>query len=156
MKATKMWASMRCSAGDCLGDTQPSRLLAALFLWRHAGTQRPSRAHRTRRPKTLPVILSPEEVATFLAAVESRRDRVALTTAYATGLRASEVVGLRICDIDSSRMVIHVVNGKGGKQRYVMLSPKLLGKTRLLLPTKLLRADARAPLTLCANIGTSC
>ena len=83
-----------------------------------------------RRPKTLPVILSPEEVARFLEAVPSRRDRVALTTAYATGLRASEVVGLRICDIDSARMVIHVTNGKGGKQRYVMLSPSLLGILR--------------------------
>jgi integrase/recombinase XerD len=76
------------------------------------------------------VILSPEEVAAFLEAVPTVRDRVALTTAYATGLRASEVVGLRIQDIDKSRMVIHVVNGKGGKQRYVMLSPKLLGILR--------------------------
>jgi integrase len=74
--------------------------------------------------------LSPEEVAAFLEAVPNRRDRVALMTAYATGLRASEVTGLRIQDIDSSRMVIHVVNGKGGKQRYVMLSPKLLGILR--------------------------
>src|SRR5215471_386707 len=90
----------------------------------------PERIPYARRPKTLPVILSPEEVAAFLEAVPSRRDRVALTTAYATGLRASEVTGLRICDIDSSRMVIHVVNGKGGKQRYVMLSPKLLGILR--------------------------
>jgi integrase/recombinase XerD len=90
----------------------------------------PERIAYARRPKTLPVILSPEEVATFLEAVESRRDRVALTTAYATGLRASEVVGLRICDIDRARMVIHVANGKGGKQRYVMLSPKLLGILR--------------------------
>jgi integrase/recombinase XerD len=90
----------------------------------------PERIAYARRPKTLPVILSPEEVATFLEAVPSRRDRVALTTAYATGLRASEVVGLRICDIDSARMVIHVANGKGGKQRYVMLSPKLLGILR--------------------------
>jgi integrase/recombinase XerD len=90
----------------------------------------PQRIAYARRPKTLPVILSPEEVAAFLEAVPSVRDRVALTTAYATGLRASEVVGLRIEDIDSSRMVIHVVNGKGGKQRYVMLSPKLLGILR--------------------------
>ena len=90
----------------------------------------PERIAYARRPKTLPVILSPEEVATFLEAVPSRRDRVALTAAYATGLRASEVTGLRIQDIDSSRMVIHVVNGKGGKQRYVMLSPKLLGILR--------------------------
>ena len=90
----------------------------------------PERIPYARRPKTLPVVLSPEEVARFLEAVPSRRDRVALTTAYATGLRASEVAGLRIQDIDSSRMVIHVVNGKGGKQRYVMLSPKLLGILR--------------------------
>jgi integrase/recombinase XerD len=90
----------------------------------------PERIAYARRPKTLPVILSPEEVAAFLEAVPSRRDRVALTTAYATGLRASEVVGLRICDIDSARMVIRVANGKGGKQRYVMLSPKLLGILR--------------------------
>jgi integrase/recombinase XerD len=90
----------------------------------------PERIAYARRSKTLPVILSPEEVATFLEAVPSRRDRVALTTAYATGLRASEVTGLRIQDIDSSRMVIHVANGKGGKQRYVMLLPKLLGILR--------------------------
>jgi integrase/recombinase XerD len=90
----------------------------------------PERIAYARRPKTVPVILSPEEVATFLEAVECRRDRVALTTAYATGMRRSEVVGLRNQDIDSSRMVIFVANGKGGKQRYVMLSPKLLGILR--------------------------
>jgi site-specific recombinase XerD len=90
----------------------------------------PERIPYARRRKTVPVILSPEEVAAFLEAVESRRDRVALTTAYATGLRASEVVTLRIHDIDSSRMVILVANGKGGKQRYVMLSPTLLSILR--------------------------
>jgi len=90
----------------------------------------PERIPYARRPKTVPVILSPEEVAAFLEAVESRRDRVALTTAYATGLRASEVLALRIQDIDSSRMVIFVANGKGGKQRYVMLSLTLLGILR--------------------------
>ena len=90
----------------------------------------PERIPYARRPKTLPVILSPEEVACFLEAVEKRRDRVALTTAYATGLRAKEVVSVRIQDIDRSRMLIHVVNGKGGKQRFVMLSPILLGILR--------------------------
>jgi integrase/recombinase XerD len=90
----------------------------------------PERIAYARRAKKVPVILSPEEVATFLEAVPTRRDRVALTTAYATGLRASEVVGLRLCDIDTDRMVVHVANGKGGKQRYVMLSPKLLGILR--------------------------
>lgn len=90
----------------------------------------PERIPYARVPKTLPVILSPEEVARFLEAVENRRDRVALTTAYATGLRAKEVLSVRIQDIDSSRMVIHVVHGKGAKQRYVMLSPILLGILR--------------------------
>jgi site-specific recombinase XerD len=74
----------------------------------------PERIAYARRPKTLPVVLSPEEVATFLGAVPNRKDRVALTTAYATGLRASEVVGLRIQDIDSSRMVIRWRSGVGG------------------------------------------
>jgi site-specific recombinase XerD len=83
-----------------------------------------------RVPKTLPVILSQQEVARFLEAVDGLRPRVALTTAYATGLRASEVVALRIEDIDSSRMLIRVQHGKGGKQRYVMLSPTLLGILR--------------------------
>lgn len=83
-----------------------------------------------RVPKTLPVILSQQEVARFLEAVDGLRTRVALTTAYATGLRASEVVALRIEDIDSSRMLIRVQRGKGGNQRYVMLSPTLLGILR--------------------------
>lgn len=90
----------------------------------------PERIPYARRLKTVPLILSREEVAAFLEAVPIRRDRVALTTAYATGVRSSEVVWLRVQDIDSSRMTIHVANGKGGKQRYVMLSPTLLGILR--------------------------
>ena len=90
----------------------------------------PERIPYARRPKTLPVILSPEEVACFLEAVRCCRNRVALTTAYAAGLRAKEVVAVRVEDIDSRRMVIRVVHGKGGKQRYIMLSPTLLGILR--------------------------
>jgi integrase/recombinase XerD len=90
----------------------------------------PERIPYARRPKTVPIVLSPKEVALFLEAVEGRRPRVALTTAYGTGLRASEVVAVRIQDIDSSRMLIRVENGKGGKQRYVMLSSTLLGILR--------------------------
>ena len=72
------------------------------------------------------MVLSADEVVRFLEAVPSLRTRTALTTAYAAGLRASEAVGLKINDIDSGRMVIRVEHGKGGKDRYVMLSAQLL------------------------------
>ncbi|HCK84073.1 MAG TPA: integrase [Hyphomonadaceae bacterium] len=86
----------------------------------------PERIAQPRRPKTLPVVLSPDEVVRFLQAVSSVKHRTALTTAYAAGLRAAETLGLTIGDIDSARMLIHVRKGKGGKDRYVMLSPQLL------------------------------
>jgi integrase/recombinase XerD len=79
-----------------------------------------------RKPQKLPVILSPEEVAHFLECVRSRKHRVILTVCYAAGLRISEAVRLKASAIDSQRMVIHVEEGKGRKDRYVMLSPKLL------------------------------
>ena len=65
-----------------------------------------------------------------LSALWQQKTRAALTTAYAAGLRASEVVGLKLADIDSGRMVIRVEHGKGGKDRYVMLSAQLLGILR--------------------------
>lgn len=79
-----------------------------------------------KEQKRLPVVLSREEVAQFLNAACHLKTRAILTTAYATGLRVSELVGLRVEDIDSRRMVIRVRQGKGRKDRYVMLSPKLL------------------------------
>ncbi|MBV8459201.1 MAG: site-specific integrase [Acetobacteraceae bacterium] len=79
-----------------------------------------------RAQRKLPVVLSAEEVVRFLKAVPGFKSRVALTTAYATGLRLSEVVALKVSAIDSQRMVILVENGKGGKDRYVMLSVQLL------------------------------
>jgi site-specific recombinase XerD len=79
-----------------------------------------------RKRRQLPVILSIDEIAPFLAAVPSLKHRTALMTAYAAGLRVSEVVHLKIDDIDSSRMLIRVEQGKGGRDRYVMLSPQLL------------------------------
>ena len=81
-------------------------------------------------PRKLPVVLSADEVVQFLEAVSSLKSRAALTTAYAAGLRASEVAGLRIEDIDSARGVIQVRHGKGAKDRNVMLSPQLLGILR--------------------------
>jgi len=79
-----------------------------------------------RQPRTLPVILSLAEVAQFLSAITNLKHRAALMTAYAAGLRVSEVVNLKVTDIDSQRMVIRVQQGKGRKDRYVMLSPQLL------------------------------
>jgi len=83
-----------------------------------------------REPQKLAVVLSTEEVVRFLEAVPGLKCRAALTTAYAAGLRASEVASLKVADIDSSRMVIRVELGKGGRDRYVMLSPQLLGIPR--------------------------
>jgi site-specific recombinase XerD len=90
----------------------------------------PERIPYARQPRKLPVILSADEIVRFLEAVSSLKCRAALTTAYAAGLRASEVAGLKVADIDSARGVIIVRHGKGGKDRNVMLSPQLLGVLR--------------------------
>ncbi|HEX6015051.1 MAG TPA: tyrosine-type recombinase/integrase, partial [Geminicoccaceae bacterium] len=79
-----------------------------------------------RKADPLPVILSQDEVARLLTAVPNRKMRTLLTTVYAAGLRVSEAVGLKVGDIDSARMVIHVREGKGRRDRHVMLSPQLL------------------------------
>jgi integrase/recombinase XerD len=70
-----------------------------------------------KEPKKLPVVLSGQEIVRFLQAVPGLRNRAALTTAYGAGLRVSEVAALKVDDIDSSRMVIRVEHGKGGKDR---------------------------------------
>jgi len=77
-------------------------------------------------PRKLPVVLSPQEVARFLDAAPGLKYKAALSVAYGAGLRVSEVVALKVSDIDSKRMVIRIEQGKGHKDRYVMLSPHLL------------------------------
>lgn len=79
-----------------------------------------------RKEKKLPVALSIGEVMRFLDAIPNLKHRAILMTAYSAGLRTSEVARLRVSDIDSERMVIRIEQGKGNKDRYVMLSPKLL------------------------------
>lgn len=79
-----------------------------------------------REPRRLPVVLSVEEVARLLAAAPGLRNQAALAVAYGAGLRVAEVVSLKVGHIDSERMLIHVEQGKGDKDRYVMLSPMLL------------------------------
>ena len=90
----------------------------------------PERIVYARTPRKLPSILSADEVVRFLEAVSSLKTRVALTTAYAAGLRASEAVSLQVADIDSGRMVLQVRHGKGAKDRTVMLSAALLAILR--------------------------
>jgi site-specific recombinase XerD len=80
--------------------------------------------------KKLRVVLSKQEVARFLGAVDNLKHRMVLTVCYATGLRISEAVRLTPAAIDSKRMVIRVEQGKGRKDRYVMLPPTLLDMLR--------------------------
>ena len=109
-------------------ETVRQRLAALRFFytktlkraWSIAETPYPKRAFR------LPTILSQEEVAQLIDAALTPYHRTLLMTLYATGLRRAELARLKVTDIDSQRMVIHVQGGKGRKDRDVMLSPKLL------------------------------
>jgi integrase/recombinase XerD len=88
-----------------------------------------------KKPKRVPVVLSRDEVLKFLQCILSRKQRMLLTTMYATGMRVGEAVELSVNDIDSRRMTILVSRGKGNKQRLVPLSPKLLTELRLFWQT---------------------
>ena len=79
-----------------------------------------------REPRRAPTVLSPEEVARLLAAAPGVKYKAALGVAYGAGLRVSEVVALKVSDIDNERMLLRVEQGKGQKDRFVMLSPQLL------------------------------
>ena len=81
-------------------------------------------------PRTLPVVLSREEVGRLIAAAPNLKYQTALSIAYGTGLRTSEVIALKVSDIDSQRMTLRVEQGKGDKDRYAMLSPVLLERLR--------------------------
>jgi site-specific recombinase XerD len=84
-----------------------------------------------REPRRLPVVLSPQEVVRLLDAAPGLKYKAALSIAYGAGLRASEIISLKIADIDSDRMVIRVEQGKGSKDRYVILSEHLLKLLRV-------------------------
>ncbi len=103
--------------------------VAALRFFFTVTLDRPEMArHLTfvREPRKMPVVLSPEEVARLLEAAPGPKYRAALSAAYAAGLRVSEVVALKVSDIDSERLLLRIEQGKGRKDRYAMLSPKLL------------------------------
>src|SRR5689334_1131878 len=82
--------------------------------------------HVVHEPRKLPVVLSPEEIARLLNAAPGLKYKAALSVAYGAGLRAAEVVALKIADVDSKRIILRVEQGKGGRDRNVMLSPHLL------------------------------
>jgi integrase/recombinase XerD len=94
---------------------------------------RPDLVHRltiVRQPRRLPDVLSVEEVALLLQAAPGPKYKAAFATAYGAGLRVSEVVALKVGDIDSERMLLRVEQGKGRKDRHAMLSPQLLDQLR--------------------------
>jgi len=92
--------------------------------------QRMTKMRSVRVPRTLPVVLSRNEAARLIASAGNLKYQAALSVAYGAGLRASEVVGLKVGDIDGERMVLRVERGKGRKDRYAMLSPVLLERLR--------------------------
>ena len=98
-------------------STQPKRLDTAVLFQDHAWTRQDIVNHTQfiHVPRKLPVVLSPEEVARFLDAAPGLKYKVALSVAYGAGLRVSEVVALKVSDIDSKRMVIRIEQGKGHK-----------------------------------------
>lgn len=134
-----------------LTDEQVRQYVASMTLERHLSTstvnvavnafrflyhgvlgREPSRfgIPRTRRPRRLPQVLSREEVQRLLAIRQNRKHHVMLLTAYATGVRLNELLHLRVSDVDSGRMVVRVEQGKGARDRYTILSPRLLAALR--------------------------
>lgn len=108
-----------------------------------------------KRPKKLPSVLGPEEVARLLEAARPGREQMLLRTAYACGLRLSEVLHVQVTDIDGSRMLVHVRQGKGNKDRLVPLSARLLAELRdywrRFRPVPWLFGNARQQGPICAG-----
>ena len=88
------------------------------------------RMQPVRVPRILPVVLSPDEVRRLIEAAGNLKHQTALSVAYGAGLRASEVVALKVTDVDSQRMTLRIEQGKGRRDRYAMLSPVLLERLR--------------------------
>jgi site-specific recombinase XerD len=127
-----------------------SAVSALRFLFR-VTLERPDLARRltvVRQPRKLPLVLSAEEVALLLEAAPGPKYKAALATAYGAGLRVAEVVALKVGDVDSTRMMLRVDQGKGRKDRYAMLSPQLLALLRAWWREGRRRGDAAARLVV--------
>jgi site-specific recombinase XerD len=116
-------------ASSGAGTPKMNATAVALRFFFNVTLDRPDLAKQAsfvRQPRKVPVVLSPEEVASLLEAAPSIKYKAALSVAYGAGLRVAEVAALKVSDIDSKRMMLRVEQGKGRKDRYVMLSPQLL------------------------------
>jgi len=112
-----------------IGAPTINAAIAALRFFFNVTLERPDLVRPLRtvnEPRRAPVVLSPEEVALLLEAAPGLKYKAALSVAYGAGLRVSEVANLKVSDIDSQRMTLRVEQGKGQRDRYVMLSPQLL------------------------------
>jgi integrase/recombinase XerD len=110
-----------------------NRTITALRFFFGVTLERPealAKMSSVREPRKLPVVLSRKEVARLIAAAANPKNQAALSVAYGAGLRASEVVALKVGDIDSTRMTLRIEQGKGRKDRYAMLCPVLLEQLR--------------------------
>jgi site-specific recombinase XerD len=116
-----------------LSGNTVNQMVGALRFFYLTVLNKPWRGHELPYPKKsfrLPVIWSPEEIARLIAAAPTPFYRTILMTLYATGMRRAEVAALKITDVDSARMVLHVQDGKGGRDRDIVLSPRLLDEFR--------------------------
>ena len=122
-----LFRDCKLSPATIEGRTAALRFLFVKTLRRH---YLPDHIPFPKRQRRMPTILSQEEVALLIASAQNLMHRTMLMTLYATGLRRAELCHLKVSDIDSERMVIHVRQGKGGRDRDVLLTPKLLETLR--------------------------
>jgi site-specific recombinase XerD len=127
----------RFNAGYILGrkysasyQNQFINALKLYYKWNRSGHIIPENLERPNKPRQLPVVLSKDEISRILYHTKNLKHKTALSLIYACGLRVSEAINLRINDIDSSRMIIHIKSGKGDKDRMIGMSPKLLNLLR--------------------------
>jgi integrase/recombinase XerD len=116
-----------------IGAATVNSAIAALRFFFNVTIERPDLVRHLKtvhEPRKAPVVLSQEEMARLLEAAPGLKYRAAFSVAYGAGLRVSEVVALKVSDIDSERMTLRVEQGKGQRDRYVMLSPQLLSVLR--------------------------
>jgi len=122
-----LFSDCKLSPGTIEGRTAALRFLFVKTLRR---PYLPDHIPFPKRQRRMPTVLSQEEVARLIASAQNLMHRTMLMTLYATGLRRAELCHLKVSDIDSQRMVIHVRQGKGGRDRDVLLTPKLLETLR--------------------------